>query len=55
LRQMAVLDHFGSDHFPLLVELSYEPERQGEQEFPRAEETERREAEEKLERVREER
>jgi endonuclease/exonuclease/phosphatase (EEP) superfamily protein YafD len=55
LRWMAVLDHFGSDHFPLLVELSYEPERQGEQELPRADEAERRQAEEKLERVREER
>jgi endonuclease/exonuclease/phosphatase (EEP) superfamily protein YafD len=55
LRRMAVLDHFGSDHFPLLVELSYEPERQSEQELPRADEAERREAEEKLERVREER
>jgi endonuclease/exonuclease/phosphatase (EEP) superfamily protein YafD len=55
LRRMAVLDHFGSDHFPLLVELSYEPERQGEQELPRADEAERRQAEEKLERVREER
>jgi endonuclease/exonuclease/phosphatase (EEP) superfamily protein YafD len=55
LRHMAVLDHIGSDHFPLLVELSYEPERQGEQEIPRADERERREAEEKLERVREKR
>jgi hypothetical protein len=35
--------------------LSYEPERQSEQELPRAEEAERRQAEEKLERVREER
>jgi endonuclease/exonuclease/phosphatase (EEP) superfamily protein YafD len=55
LRRMAVLDHFGSDHFPLLVELSYEPERQWEQELPRADEVERQQAEEKLERVREER
>jgi endonuclease/exonuclease/phosphatase (EEP) superfamily protein YafD len=55
IRRMAVLGHFGSDHFPLLVELSYEPERQSEQEPPRADEAERREAEEKLERVREER
>jgi endonuclease/exonuclease/phosphatase (EEP) superfamily protein YafD len=55
LRRMAVLDRFGSDHFPLLVELSYEPERQSEQELPRADEAEHRQAEEKLERVREER
>ena len=55
LRRLAVLDHFGSDHFPLLVELSYEPERQGEQELPRADEAEHREADEKLERVQEER
>jgi endonuclease/exonuclease/phosphatase (EEP) superfamily protein YafD len=34
LCRMAVLDHFGSDHFPLLVELSYEPERQSEQDPP---------------------
>jgi hypothetical protein len=52
---MAVLDHFGSDHFPLLVELSYEPGRQWEQELPRADEAEHREAEEKLERARQER
>jgi endonuclease/exonuclease/phosphatase (EEP) superfamily protein YafD len=55
IRRMAVLGHFGSDHFSLLVELSYEPERQSEQEPPRADEAERREAEEKLERVREKR
>jgi endonuclease/exonuclease/phosphatase (EEP) superfamily protein YafD len=53
LRRMAVLGHFGSDHFPLLVELSYEPEHQGEQELPRADGAERRQAEEKLDRVRE--
>jgi endonuclease/exonuclease/phosphatase (EEP) superfamily protein YafD len=55
LRRMAVLDQFGSDHLPVLVELSYEPERESEQEFPRADEAERRQAEEKLKRVREER
>jgi endonuclease/exonuclease/phosphatase (EEP) superfamily protein YafD len=55
LRRMAVLDHFGSDHFPLLVELSYEPEHQEVQELPRADGAERQQAEEKLERVREER
>jgi len=52
LRRMAILDHFGTDHFPWLVELSYEPERQWEQELPRADEAEHREAEETLERVR---
>ena len=41
--------------FPLLVQLSHEPEHQSEQELPRADEAERRQAEEKLERVREER
>lgn len=55
LRRMAVLDYFGSDHFPLLVELSYEPERQSEQELPRADEADDQEAEDKLEPVREER
>jgi endonuclease/exonuclease/phosphatase (EEP) superfamily protein YafD len=55
LGRMAVLDYFGSHHFPLLVELSYEPEHQWEQELPRTDAAERRQAEEKLERVREER
>lgn len=55
LRRMAVLDHFGSDHFPLLVELSYEPERKREQELPRADEAERQQAQEKLKRIHEER
>jgi endonuclease/exonuclease/phosphatase (EEP) superfamily protein YafD len=55
LRRMHVLEHFGSDHFPLLVELSYEPERTAEQEAPHLDEAAHQEAEEKLERVGKER
>lgn len=55
LRQLTDLDHFSPDHFPLLVELSYEPERKGEQERPRADATERQQAQAKLERLHEER
>ena len=45
------MDHFGSGHFPLLVELSYEPERQWEQERPCADGAVHQEAEEQLERI----
>jgi endonuclease/exonuclease/phosphatase (EEP) superfamily protein YafD len=51
LRRMQVLDHFGSDHFPLFIELSYEPERTSEQQEPQLDEAAREEAQEKLERV----
>lgn len=51
LRRMQVLDHIGSDHFPLFIELSYELERTPEQEEPHLDEVARQEAEEKLERV----
>ena len=48
---MQVLDHFGSDHFPLLIELSYEPDRIPEQEEPHLDEAASQEVEEKLDRV----
>ena len=51
LCRMQVLDHFGSDHFPLLIELSYEPDRIPEQEEPHLDEAASQEAEEKLDRV----
>ena len=51
LRRLQVLDHFGSDHFPLFVELRYEPERTPEQQEPQLDESAREEAQEKLARV----
>jgi endonuclease/exonuclease/phosphatase (EEP) superfamily protein YafD len=51
LVRMAVLEHVGSDHFPLLVELSYEPERQDEHEVPQMQPEVHEEAREKIERL----
>jgi endonuclease/exonuclease/phosphatase (EEP) superfamily protein YafD len=45
------LHHCGSDHFPVLVELSYEPEEKHEQEPPKAAAEDHHEAREKLENV----
>jgi endonuclease/exonuclease/phosphatase (EEP) superfamily protein YafD len=55
VRRIAVLDYFGSDHFPLLVELGYEPERTREHHIPQPDEATHERAQEKLERVGEER
>jgi hypothetical protein len=55
LRHMEVLEHFGSDHFPLLMELMYEPERQGEQDVPQMDEQDHEQADEKVEQVHKER
>jgi endonuclease/exonuclease/phosphatase (EEP) superfamily protein YafD len=51
LRSMAVLDYFGSDHFPLLIELSYEPEGAREHDVPQPDEATHEGAQEKLERL----
>ncbi len=51
LVSMRVLDDVGSDHFPLLVELSYEPERKDEQEVPRMDQDDQELAREKVGRV----
>jgi endonuclease/exonuclease/phosphatase (EEP) superfamily protein YafD len=53
LRRLEVLDYIGSDHFPLLVELSYEPERTREHDIPQPDEATHERAQEKLERMRE--
>ena len=42
-------DDIGSDHFPVLVELSYEPEALAEQEESKAEPGDQKEADERLE------
>jgi hypothetical protein len=38
LRRMEVLDFLGSDHFPLLIELGYKPERTQEHDVPQPDE-----------------
>jgi endonuclease/exonuclease/phosphatase (EEP) superfamily protein YafD len=45
------LSSFGSDHFPVYIELSYEPEAQAQQSQPAADQEEREEAEEKIEKA----
>lgn len=44
-----ILDYFGSDHFPVYIELSYEPDAQNSQEEKEADESEKKEADEKVE------
>jgi endonuclease/exonuclease/phosphatase (EEP) superfamily protein YafD len=53
LVNMTVLDDVGSDHFPLLVVLSYEPARKKEQEVPQMQPDDRELAREKIERLEE--
>ena len=48
LRRLA---YFGSDHFPVYIELSYEPDAENEQEELHADESQKKEAEEKVEKV----
>jgi len=45
------LPHFGSDHFPMYIELSYEPEAEAQQPEPSARGEERTEAAEKIGKV----
>jgi endonuclease/exonuclease/phosphatase (EEP) superfamily protein YafD len=54
LRELRRLDHIGSDHFPVLIELSLEPDAPAAQEEPpEPDAAERREATEKVEEARE--
>lgn len=48
LVDMRRLEKFGSDHFPILIELVYVPEEKQEQEVPQAEADDQQEAEEKI-------
>jgi endonuclease/exonuclease/phosphatase (EEP) superfamily protein YafD len=48
LRRLA---YFGSDHFPVFIQLSYEPDAEAEQEELHADESEKKEAEEKIDEV----
>lgn len=48
LRELRRLPYIGSDHFPMLVELSYEPEARSEQPKTRQEAGDQRDAEEKV-------
>jgi endonuclease/exonuclease/phosphatase (EEP) superfamily protein YafD len=49
LIELRRLAYFGSDHFPMLIRLSYEPQAERQQEEPRADASDKAEAEEKLE------
>jgi endonuclease/exonuclease/phosphatase (EEP) superfamily protein YafD len=51
LRTLRRLPYIGSDHFPLYVELHYEPQAQAEQWQPPAEPEQQREAQEKIDRA----
>jgi endonuclease/exonuclease/phosphatase (EEP) superfamily protein YafD len=46
------LAYFGSDHFPVYIKLSYEPQAQSQQEELQADTSEQKEAEEKIEKAR---
>jgi endonuclease/exonuclease/phosphatase (EEP) superfamily protein YafD len=48
LRRLELLRSIGSDHFPILADLSYEPERKEQQSVPAEDQSDRREAEEKI-------
>jgi endonuclease/exonuclease/phosphatase (EEP) superfamily protein YafD len=45
------LDYFGSDHFPVFINLSYEPDAENQQEELRASPSQREEAQEKIEKA----
>ncbi len=48
LRRLAVLPSIGSDHFPILASLSYEPERKDQQHAPEKDQDDSREATQKI-------
>ncbi|MHA3771282.1 endonuclease/exonuclease/phosphatase family protein [Verrucomicrobiota bacterium sgz303538] len=49
LIDLRVLPHIGSDHFPMMIELSYEPDRSNENSAPHPENGDEQEAAEKIE------
>ncbi len=49
LNDFKILNYFGSDHFPVYIELSYEPDAKYRQEEKEADESEEEEADEKIE------
>lgn len=49
LKHREVLDYFGSDHFPMLFDLSYEPAGQKQQAAPKLDKEANEEAEEQVE------
>ncbi len=51
LRRIKRLAHINSDHFPMFVDFSFEPEGQDEQEAPLQDEGDREEADEKIEKA----
>ncbi len=53
LVELRRLPNIGSDHFPVLVELQYEPKAEAEQEAPEADQSDREEAKEMIEEGRE--
>lgn len=53
LMKLAVLEHIGSDHFPLLVELSYEPDAANVQQGPSLDPGDQQDAKESVEAARE--
>jgi endonuclease/exonuclease/phosphatase (EEP) superfamily protein YafD len=52
LVELRRLPYFGSDHFPVYIKLSYEPDAEQEQEELQADQSQKEEAEEKIEQVR---
>lgn len=51
LVELKRLPYFGSDHFPILISLSFEPGKATHQESPEADQAERKEAQEKIEKA----
>jgi hypothetical protein len=52
LIELRRLAYFGSDHFPMFIRLSYEPEAERQQEAPQADASDEVEAEEKMKKPR---